>query len=76
VEISSIVTWPVRLAGKLRRVRSQRTYFVCSDEPFSDELIWRGPFNHKDARTLIAVNGACGSIDHLYEDVDGILVKL
>jgi len=70
----AIVSWSVRLMVKMRYRFKRCVYYVCSEEPFSEELIWRGPFNRKDAMTLIAVNSACGSIDRLYEDIDGILV--
>ena len=74
MELITIVSWPVRLVMTLRFRFRGRVFYVCSEEPFSEELIWRGPLTRKDAMNLIAVNSACGSIDRLYEDTDGILV--
>jgi len=76
VKINTIVGWPTRLAMKLRHRFKKPLYYVCSEEPFTAEPIWRGPFTRKDAMSLIAINSACGSIDRLYEELDGMLVPL
>lgn len=67
--LKSLIAWYCR-------VRNKERFFVCSEEPFETKLIWRGPFNRKDANSLLAIYGACGSVDRLYEKVGDALVPV
>lgn len=64
-----------KVLGYLRKKAEIPEYYVCSFEPFNTKPVWRGPFTQKDASSLISINRACGSYDHLYKDVDGVLVQ-
>ncbi len=64
-----------KVLGYFRKNAETPEYYVCSFEPFDTKPIWRGPFTQKDASALISINRACGSDDHLYKDIDGVLVQ-
>lgn len=67
--IANLMRW---LTVARFQLQNRYRYYVYSVEPFSPEPVVRGPFCRQDAMRLMAVNGACGSIDRLYEDIGAI----